>query len=346
MRAREQSDLKIKFINKEHMENNYLSRIINSDDDAWQLLADWIDGMVTQEVTFTNWPILSIKISGDDYQNSLNSGQMAALVDLKMVMGRTYAVIAHGAYDMRRLRREEEEQLQFTTKVKKGSSILDTDLTPLIQAFSSAISSHPGLSVIAASILGLALVARPIILRYYDDRAKQLEANERKHLLDLSLNSTENKKYLLFQEAIKKFEKIHPQFAQVLPDARESFWRFAAASVDADRMSVAGIDMTQDDLEILSERRRKRPGDIQEVEQEFKVVSVRKIGEAFKIGLESNNLAISALYRKPQLSDARIKRLMNCMASENTIMARVDVRTVDQAQLSGRLISFKPIADD
>ena len=111
-------------------------------------------------------------------------------------------------------------------------------------------------------------------------------------------------------------------------------------------MSVAGLDMTQDDLEILSERRRRRQGDVHEMEQVFKVVSVRKSGAGFKIGLDSKSLSVSALYRKPQLSDARIKRLMSCMASEILIKARVDVRTVDQAQLSGRLISFKPLTDE
>ena len=319
---------------------------IGSDDDAWRLLARWLEGGDAPEVQFKDWPILSIKISGDDYQNSLNSGQMSALVDLKMALGRAYSVIAHGAYDMRRLRSEEEEQLQFTTNVKKGSSILDTDFTPLVQAFSSAITAYPGLAVVAASVLGLALVARPVILKYYDDRAKQLDSDERKRLLNLSLGVEEKAKYALFERAVKKLEVNYPEFAQVLPDARESFWRFASASVDADRMSIAGLDMTQDDLEILSERRRRRPGDIREVDQVFKVVSVRKAGAGFKIGLESKNLSISALYRKPQLSDARIKRLMGCMAAETMVKARVEVRTVDQSQLSGRLISYTPLGGE
>lgn len=328
------------------MATNHVGRSISDDAAAWQLLSEWVKGAPVQGVQFAEWPVLSIKINGDDYQNSLNSGQMAALVDLKMAMGRAYAVIAHGAYDMRRLRSEEEEQLQFTTKVKKGSSILDTDFTPLIQAFSSAVSAHPGLAVVAATVIGLALVARPVIVKYYDDRAKQLDSAERTRLLDLSLSRAESQQYMLFEQVIKKLEGSYPQFAQVLPDARESFWRFAAASVDADRMSVAGLDMTQDDLEILSERRRRRPGDIQEVKQTFKVVSVRKAGEGFKVGLESQNLAITALYRRPQLTDARIKRLMNCITSETLIEARVEVRTVDQAQLSGRLIAFRPLSEE
>jgi hypothetical protein len=111
-------------------------------------------------------------------------------------------------------------------------------------------------------------------------------------------------------------------------------------------MSIAGLDMTQDDLEILAAKRRRRPGDVKEVDSVFKVVSVRKAGVAFKVGLESKNLTISAIYRKPQLTDARIKRLMGCMATETRIKAKVEVRTVDQAQLSGQLTSFAPVSED
>jgi hypothetical protein len=111
-------------------------------------------------------------------------------------------------------------------------------------------------------------------------------------------------------------------------------------------MNIAGLDLTQDDLEILAERRRRRQGDVQEIEDSFKVVSLKKAGASFKVGLESQALAINALYRKPQLSDLRIKRLMSCIASESLVKAKLQVRTVEQAQLSGRLISFRVISDD
>lgn len=321
-------------------------RKVSCDEDAWALIESWLQTDEVGQVEFEGWPVLGIKINGDDYQASLNSGQMAALVELKMVLGRAYSLVAHGAYDMRRLRAAEEESLQFTTKVKRGSSILDTDFTPLVQAFGSAISSYPGFSIVAATVLGLAFVSRPVIMKYYEDRAKQLEATERQRLLDLSMNASEKRQYSFFEKAIEKLESRHPQFRQVLPDARESFWKFASASVDADRMNIAGLNLTQDDLELLAERRRRRPGDIHEIEDFFKVISARKAGSSFMVGLESRTLTISALYRRPQLTDLRIKRLMACMASESLVQAKLQVRTVDQSQLSGRLISFRVVSDE
>lgn len=316
---------------------------ISCDDDAWNLLSDWLNGKYNDEAKFEGWPILGIKLKGDDYQASLNSGQMSALVDLKMTMGRAYAVLAHGAYDMRRLKEEEEEDLRFTTSVKPGSSLLDTDLSPLIQAFASAVSSHPGTSVAAATIIGLALVARPVIIRYFDDRAKQLEAGERKMLVDLALNRDDTKKIELFDRAVDKLEKLHPQMAQALPDARSAFWRFASASVDADEVTVAGLNMGQDDLEILAERRKRRNGEYREARGTFTVTAVKSAGSSFRIGLDSKQLSLTATYRKPQLTDTRIKRLMNCLASRTPIDAHLEVKDVGKAHLSSRLIWFAPV---
>lgn len=317
--------------------------IVQSDDDAWTLLKAWLDGTEIPDVTFESWPILSIKIRGGDYRSSLNSGQMSALVEMKMAMGRTYALIAHGAYDMRRLRSHEEEQIQFSTQVKRGSSILDTDLSPLIQAFSVAVTEHQQLAIIAAAIIGLALVSKPVILSYFKNRAKDLDARERSQLLDLALGRDDVKKYAVFERAVSQFQGVYPQFAHALPDARESFWKLAAASVDAEKIDIAGLELSHDELALLAERRNKRDRHVNEVVGRFRVSSVRKFGSAYRVGLESPKLSINATYQKPQLSDARIKRLFSHITNDTEIEATLQVKTIDQAQASGRLLSFKPV---
>ncbi len=322
------------------------ARKVSSDEDAWSLVEDWLKDRELGDVEFNNWPVLGIKINGDDYHASLNSGQMAALLDLKMVLGRTYSLLAHGAYDMRRLRDEEYESLQFTTKVKKGSSILETDFTPVVQAMAGAINAYPGFSVAAAAIIGLTFVARPLIAKHFENRAAQLQAEDRHRLIDLALNPQEKVRYRTFEQGVKKLERQQPQFEQVLPDARQSFWHFASASVDAEKVNLAGLELAQDDLEILAEKRTKRPTDTHEVKGVFRVASVKKNGLLFKVGLESKSLVINVVYRKPQLTDARIKRLMTCMANERLIDAKLNVKTVEQAQMSGRLMSFTVVAEE
>lgn len=321
---------------------------IGSEDDAWRLLERWLnrEEMDPESIDFQNWPVLQIKVRGEDYDSSLNASQMSALVDLKKTIGRAYASIAHGAYDMRRLKAEEEEQLEFTTTIRKGSSITDTDLTPLVQAVASIVTTHPLEALVAAAAIGLLFVARPIILKHYENRAKELEVDERRRLMDFSLTHEENQQYQTFERAVKRIDKVFPHFSRALPDAAAGFWRFASASADATNMAVAGIDLSQGDLELLSERRKQRPRDVSEVEQVFRVNGVTKYQGGYRIQLVSQNLIVPATYRRPQLTDARIKRLFGYMASGTSILAKVEIKVTDGSQVSGRLIRFKLFQDD
>jgi len=328
-------------------------RQIKTEQDAWDLLDLWVRGGAIPPISFQGWPVLQINIKGDDYQSSLNSGQMASLVELKRVFGRGYSVVAHGAYDMHRLKAEEDEALQFNTTVKKGSSILETDFTPLVKAFAQAVTAHPSLAVISATLIGLALVARPVILKFYETKAKQIEADERKGLLDLRLNTAETKQFKNFERALDKMVKTHPQFSQMLPDARDAFWKFASSSVNADTMTIAGLELARDDLEILSGRRAGQANDTKRVKGVFWVQSVTSRGDGYKVILRSQEKLINAHYRAPEMTEARIKRLTTRMVEKKPIRAMVDIKVVDKASLDGRLISFsaasqtspEPVAD-
>jgi hypothetical protein len=317
--------------------------IVKSDEQAWELLQRALNGEDLGATRFSGWPRLDIKLSGDDYESSLNSGQMSALVDLKDVFGRAYSVVAHGAYDMRRLKADESDELQFRTKVKKGSSILETDFTPLVQAFANAVAANPSLALISALTLGLVLVSRPVILKHYENKAKQLDLAD-KNLLLAAIRPApgDAAKLTLLDSAIGRVTATYPQFAQVIPNAREAFWRFAASSVDADSMTVDGLTLTQDDLELLANRRARRVSDKRTLKEICTIKYVRKSGAHYIVGLEGKKITLGATFKKPQLSEARIKKLFGYMASEQKVDVELEVRVVDKANLSGRLISFKP----
>lgn len=317
--------------------------VVDSEETAWSLLRAWVEKDRMPEAEFAGWPILQIAVVGDEYHSSLNSSQMAALVDFKMTIGRTYAMVSHGAYDMRRLRHDEEEQLDFNTNVKPGSSILDTDLSPLVQALASTVSAHPAASIAVGLILGLAFVARPVILKHYEHRAKQLEVEERARLLDLGLSKKEKEQFELYEKALVKVAAIHPQVHQALPDARQAFWRFASASANADRMTVAGIELSGEDLEILSERRMRRVVGIDEITRDCLVVGIDKVQGVYRIKLEGKALAVTATFRRPQLTDPKVRQLFRCMAEGQAIRATLEVKTVEKSQLSARLLKFKVV---
>jgi hypothetical protein len=326
------------------MSTNMEFRRVDSESDAWKLLEDWAKGIAIPPVRFGEWATLTVKLSGGDYQNSLNSGQMAALVEFRMAMGRAYSLLTHGSYDMRKLRAHEEDQLQFTTRVKRGSSILETDFSPVIQAFSGAVTAYPQMAIVATVLLALGMISRPLVSKHLELKAKRLEMEERQHMLTLLTQSNEGKKkVLLFDRTVKEIEKTYPYFSQVIQDTSGAFWRLASASVDASRVEVAGLVLAHKDLEILSGRSRKTRGSSYAVRRRFKVVSVARKGAGYTVGLEARSLTAKVSYRKPELSESGVIVLMDCLASGELIEAEIDVRTFKRSHYLGVLINFSPV---
>lgn len=317
---------------------------IRTEDEAWQVLESWLAERPIGLVEFENWPLLHIKISGDSYSSSLNTGQMSALVEFKQTMGRAYASIAHGSYDARRLRSNEEDKLEFSTELKKGSSIAETNYTSLVDAFAQIASNHSHLTLAAAIVIGLTFVSTPIILKFLEVRSKQIDAAERAKLLELVQSSTaEDKRRLkVMEKAITKICKTYPQFSQVTPDASAAYWRLAGSAANADSMEISGIKLSKSHLQALSQRRLGRATDLEEITDEFSVTGIVKIQKSYRVQLKSSTTHLSAIYRSPEMTPAKIKKLMTCITESQTIDATIELKTVDGSQVIGRLLSFTP----
>jgi hypothetical protein len=326
-----------------------LTMLIKTEDDAWKALQAWVDGDQDpySVLDFDGWPKLEVKINGEGYSSSLRSGQMAALLDFRHVMGRSYAAIAHGAYDARRLRKAEEDQLDLNTRVRKGSSIFETDLTPLVNALAQIVSSNPTTSIGAALILGLAFVARPVILKHLENKAKALEGQDKHELMQLvsQLSEQDEQKNRLLDKAISKLAKQHPQVSQFLPEVSTAFWRLAGSAANADTMNVGGVDLNSKQLDVLAERRSQRFAEYSEREEEFEVLGIVKVGATYRVQLKSSTLHISASFGKSKFSESKTKSLMACMTTSKKIWAKIEIKTVDKSQVTGRLLTFQVVKD-
>lgn len=317
---------------------------VTSDQDAWELIEMWLSGKPIPALEFSGWPTLRISIKGEDYRSSLKSGQMEALIGFKQSMGRAYAAIVHGAYDKRRLKKVEDERLEFTTTVREGSSITDTDLSPLVHAAAQVMLTHQIETLIATVVIGLALVARPLVLKHFENKAKQMEIEERRELVSLTSQITklDRERAQMHEQAIKRLSQKFPSFEHLVPDLSTSFWHLANSTADADLVKIGeDVELTAHHLGILSERRRRRKSKDQIIEDTFEVSGIVKIEQNYRLQLRSETAFFSVLYRPPKMTEARIKRLMNCMTGSRTIDAKISIRSVEGAQVSGELESFK-----
>lgn len=315
---------------------------LRNEEDAWQLIQLWMDGHPVPRLAFSGWPMLKIAVKGEDHHSSLRSRQMEALIQFQMAMGRAYAAIAHGAYDKRRLRKDEEDQLEFKTTVAEGSSILETDLTPLVNAVSQVVTAHTMESLVASVVVALALVSRPMVLKHFENKAKQMDKDERDKLVDLvgKITADDRRKTELLESALEKLSQKHPAIDRIIPDLSTSYWRFAAASADADYVRFAGVELNSENLEALAERRAVRTAELDTVMDDFVVEGITRIQDFYRVQLHSETYYLSATYRKPQLKLSNVRRLLNCVTNSNKIRAKVEIKRIDKAQVVGRLLEF------
>lgn len=142
------------------------------------------------------------------------------------------------------------------------------------------------------------------------------------------------------EQAIAKICQSYPQFAQVIPDASAAYWRLAGSAANADSMEISGIKLSKKQLEALSERRTVRNAELEDITDEFQVIGIVKIQNSYRVQLKSKTTHLSAIFRSPEMTPVRVKKLMTCMTDSQTIDATVELKTVDGSQVVGRLMKF------
>ena len=155
--------------------------VIKSEEDALNLLETFLAKKGHQKppsIHFEGWPNLEILISGAEYNSSLKSSQLRALVKLQDSIYYQYGLIRNRQY--KNLTHEEREHLELKVTVGKGSSDLLVELT---KVFNNLLSSGmPSTDIITGIVLLSAIYGSvKVANRYFDVKSQEIEA-ENRHL--------------------------------------------------------------------------------------------------------------------------------------------------------------------
>jgi hypothetical protein len=118
--------------------------IIRSEDQALEILNLLNNGVGFDpaiKVTFEGWPKLTIRLIGEDFDRSVPTRIMPAILELQKQVYRLYCRTRYGDENLRKLTKEDRDKLELVVKVDKGSSIFETLLSePLVKIFQDATS--------------------------------------------------------------------------------------------------------------------------------------------------------------------------------------------------------------
>ena len=133
---------------------------IKSEDEAFGLLpSDPTD----ESVSFSGWPVLRLKIEGEDFDGFIPTRIMPAALELQKEIYRTYALAKFGKPDIRKRSRTDRRTSEIV--VKEGSSSFIMPLIDILNWISKAkMSPQPTIVIVALStVFGGGWYAKKII---------------------------------------------------------------------------------------------------------------------------------------------------------------------------------------
>jgi hypothetical protein len=135
---------------------------VPSEDAAWELLAEVMDGSVTfpeaPQFDFEGWPLLDVYLPKTPIEGSISPTMMGAFIELQKSINRAYLLVSSNTADLRALTDNERERLEIRVKVDKGSSEYSLDLTKIFESIGTEAFGKMDSVHIAITIIGVALI--------------------------------------------------------------------------------------------------------------------------------------------------------------------------------------------
>lgn len=316
---------------------------IHSEEQAWVILARYLDGKSVEKPIFEGWPLMSISIRGEDYLASITAGQMEAYLEFQSTINRAFAALAKGHFDARYLTDSEEEELNLRTEVREGSSLQETDLSPLVQALSSVIEKgSPTELIVGGVLISLALTSPLLIKRFFEGRARELELKNSGDLIAALVNKTaeDTKRLTLYDKCLTAIEKIFPTLIGLMPQLKRAQLSLLSSIGDADSATINGVEINQEQIQELNNRRprsNRRPKDLQ---ASMQVMSMQKYEGYYKVKLENKHQAMLARLTIEDFTDYKIGRLISAFRKSTMVDFYLRITRTDQATLKGYVLDF------
>lgn len=103
---------------------------IKNEIDVYNLIQKLEDGAFSDhlpEISFSGWPVLTIKLTGEEFDQSMTTGVMKGFMELQSSIYKSYATLKYGEPNAQKLNKDERKMLEISVKVEKGSSDLSVD---------------------------------------------------------------------------------------------------------------------------------------------------------------------------------------------------------------------------
>lgn len=243
--------------------------IIKSENDAFDFLKRALASEFEDDhrtLDFQNWPVLTIRLTGEGYDSTITSDMAESLVELQHAMNRTYARALKGRGKANLLTNEQRQEIKFKAKVEKGSSLVSVEMGDFANALTTALAGKmDGTQQVVTAVLlaitaGGVLSFRSFLKHRSDDKKVELDTQSR-----IAMSAEETKRMAIMGQAMQSVQSSHQgrQIALTQEDFDDVRHTIVKSVGDAKSISVQGIDLTREEAKTIASTPRLRAEDIQ-----------------------------------------------------------------------------------
>jgi len=323
-----------------------IEKRIASSDDAWDMMRSVLQGDILKEsfeLVFDDWPKIEIKFNGEDWNQTIPTRIMPAMLDMQKEIYRTYAMIHYGEANTRRLTEKEREDLEIILHVAKGSTEIEAQLKKLFSKIAEGAISKMEAKHYLILLLGVGVLISGGMgwKDWIELKAKEIDAKTQvtinKQNVDAQsiMSEQETKRLDIFREAIQQVPG--------LGTAKESFEEIRNKQLRAlkpqDRMTIEGVEVNGVIGSQLSHKPRKRSDD-KRIDSDFRISTVDTgIENGYKVKLHEVGSHLEFVADVSQLSDNEWDALKNAIWNKEPIKLQVNAK-----ELRGEITSATVVA--
>lgn len=315
-----------------------------SEEQAWLLLEGLLGDAEIEKnaiLVFKDWPVLEMHFEGRDFDASIPTRLMPAILDVQKELYRTYAFIAYGEANIRRLTDHEKAGLELVVKVGEGSTDLKAKaeeiFNRLVQgAITKMEARHYMVLLISAGLMYSANVM------WKDWLNHQAEIKDQDTRIELS--ELETRRLKLIVDATQKNGPAM-DFQESFNEARNRIFR---SMRDTDKMSSGSFEVDGKVARELSHKPRQHSREMR-IDGEFRVLAVDASdldGFRIKVRREADGLEFYALIPDSHLTMKQEFTIQNAEWRKRPVKLVINARELRGNVTAATVMSAEEISEE
>lgn len=311
--------------------------IVKNENDAWTLLEKILKEKQSNEfiqLKFDNWPKLEITLKGNKFNSTLNTKLMEGFLEVQKAINIAYAKLRYDRSTQRILSEDDKCALEFSVKVKQGSTVVEALLdSPFVKFAQEVVSTMDG-SQVMITVLGSALLfSTTSCFKSYMQKQKETKDSEKQ----ISLSEEETKRMKIFSDAINKSQQLQ----SINNDVEEVYNCILRGSLSADQVEIGGLKLVKNEIkEVLRKTRTKSTG--VQLNGKYKILAIDNTNiDHYRVDLEYED---GRIFKAKLDDDCLIVKEQNKVLIDKAFWDRTSIYLlVNASELRGEITQAKVI---